>query len=115
MNQGSMAQRPNSSCVEMPARHASANQKSRRGFATFTSCRMRSSSAALYSAASPSRPSGESSPSVPFSIDRSAFCSAMAKVRPMDMTSPTDFIEVVSVWSAWGNFSKLKRGIFTTQ
>jgi hypothetical protein len=32
----------------------------------------------------------------------------------MAITSPTARIEVLSVRSAWGNFSKLKRGIFTT-
>jgi len=99
----------------IPARHASASQKKRRGVAVFTSLRIRSSSAGVYSARTPSRCSGESRPSVRFSIERSAFCSAMAKVRPIDITSPTDFMLVVSVWSAWGNFSKLKRGIFTTQ
>ena len=43
------------------------------------------------------------------------FCSASVKVRPMAITSPTDFICVVSVGSASGNFSKAKRGILTTQ
>ena len=32
----------------------------------------------------------------------------------MAMTSPTDFIWVVSVGSAVGNFSNANRGIFTT-
>ena len=32
----------------------------------------------------------------------------------MAMASPTDFIEVVSVFEAPGNFSKAKRGIFVT-
>ena len=99
----------------MPARQASASQKRRRGVGVFTSLRICSSSSAEYCARAPSRRSGESSPSVRFSMERSAFCSAMAKVRPMDITSPTDFMLVVSVWSACGNFSKLKRGIFTTQ
>jgi len=44
-----------------------------------------------------------------------AFCSASLNVRPMAMTSPTDFICVVSVRSASGNFSKAQRGNFTTQ
>jgi hypothetical protein len=35
-------------------------------------------------------------------------------VRPIAITSPTAFIWVVSVGSAAGNFSKAKRGIFTT-
>ena len=58
---------------------------------------MRSSSGAEYSALMPSRLRGESRPSVRFSIERSAFCSAIANVRPMDITSPTDFMLVVSV------------------
>ncbi len=37
------------------------------------------------------------------------------KVRPMAMASPTDFICVVSVWSASGNFSNAQRGNLTTQ
>ncbi len=36
------------------------------------------------------------------------------KVRPIAITSPTDFIEVVSTGSAPGNFSKAKRGILVT-
>ena len=43
------------------------------------------------------------------------FCSASLNVRPMAITSPTDFIWIVSVESADGNFSKANRGIFTTQ
>jgi hypothetical protein len=35
-------------------------------------------------------------------------------VRPIAIASPTDFIEVVSVVSAPGNFSKAKRGILVT-
>jgi hypothetical protein len=45
---------------------------------------------------------------------RSAFCSASLKVRPIAIASPTDFICVVSVRSAPGNFSKAKRGILVT-
>jgi hypothetical protein len=36
------------------------------------------------------------------------------KVRPIAIASPTDFIEVVSVGSAPGNFSNAKRGILVT-
>jgi hypothetical protein len=55
-----------------------------------------------------------SRPVRPVSIERSAFCRLSANVRPIAMTSPTDFIEVVSVGSAPGNFSKAKRGILVT-
>ncbi|WDT75954.1 MAG: hypothetical protein MPW16_01680 [Candidatus Manganitrophus sp.] len=48
------------------------------------------------------------------SSDRNAFCSDSLKVRPIAITSPTDFICVVRVGSALGNFSKAKRGILTT-
>ena len=48
------------------------------------------------------------------SIERSAFCSASVKLRPSAIASPTDFIVVVSVRSAAGNFSNAKRGTLTT-
>ncbi len=43
-----------------------------------------------------------------------ALCSDSLNVRPMAIASPTDFICVVSVASAWRNFSKSKRGILVT-
>ena len=55
-----------------------------------------------------------SRPVRPVSRPRSAFCRLSWKVRPIAMTSPTDFIEVVSVVEAPGNFSKAKRGILVT-
>ena len=55
-----------------------------------------------------------SDPSVPISSPRKAFCSDSWKVRPIAITSPTDFICVVNLESACGNFSKVKRGIFVT-
>ncbi len=48
------------------------------------------------------------------SSDRSAFCSASVKLRPIAIASPTDFMWVVSVGSAAGNFSNANRGTFTT-
>ena len=45
---------------------------------------------------------------------RRAFCSASVKLRPIAIASPTDFMCVVSVGSAPGNFSKANRGTFTT-
>lgn len=41
-------------------------------------------------------------------------CRLSWKVRPIAMTSPTDFIDVVSVVEAPGNFSKAKRGTLVT-
>ncbi len=49
-----------------------------------------------------------------FSTERSAFCSASGKLRPIAMASPTLFIVVVRKSSACGNFSKANRGTFTT-
>ena len=49
-----------------------------------------------------------------FSSERSAFCSASVKLRPIAIASPTDFMCVVSVGSAPGNFSKANRGTLTT-
>jgi len=50
----------------------------------------------------------------PISSERNAFWIDSLNVRPMAMASPTDFIDEVSVWSASGNFSKVKRGTFVT-
>ena len=55
-----------------------------------------------------------SRPVRPVSRLRRAFCRLSAKVRPIAMTSPTDFMDVVSSGSAPGNFSKAKRGILVT-
>ena len=49
-----------------------------------------------------------------FSRLRSAFCRASVKLRPMAIASPTDFIVVVRVSSAAGNFSNANRGALTT-
>ena len=48
------------------------------------------------------------------SSERSAFCSASVKLRPIAIASPTDFMCVVSVGSAPGNFSNANRGTLTT-
>ena len=55
-----------------------------------------------------------SRPVRPSSSDRMPFRNASLNVRPMAIASPTDFICVVSVGSASGNFSKFHRGILTT-
>ena len=62
------------------------------------------------------RPAGRvnSSPSRPSSSERMPLRNASLKVRPIAIASPTDFICVVSVRSACGNFSKFQRGILTT-
>ena len=48
------------------------------------------------------------------SSERMPFAERFLKVRPMAITSPTDFICVPSVVSAPGNFSNCHLGIFTT-
>ena len=53
-------------------------------------------------------------PQRPVSSERRHFCMDSLKVRPMDIASPTDFIEVVRTGLAVGNFSKVKRGILVT-
>ena len=61
-------------------------------------------------------PGGFFQPNGPWllSRERSAFCMASAKFRPIAMASPTLFMWVVSVGSAPGNFSKANRGTLTT-
>ena len=61
------------------------------------------------SSAIPARHGGLSS-----SRERSALAKACWKVRPIAIASPTDFMCVDSVGSTPGNFSKAKRGHFTT-
>ena len=51
---------------------------------------------------------------LPVSSERTAFSSACLKVRPMAITSPTDFICGPSDSSAPGNFSNCHLGILTT-
>ena len=62
----------------------------------------------------PSSRSVRLKPLVPVSMPRKPFCSASLKVRPIAMTSPTDFIWVPRSGLASANFSKAQRGIFTT-
>src|ERR1017187_2881361 len=52
---------------------------------------------------------------LPVSRERIPFHSASLKVRPMAITSPTDFIWVPSEGSAPGNFSNAHLGIFATR
>ena len=53
-------------------------------------------------------------PAALVSSDRITLPSASAKLLPRLIASPTDFIVVVNVSSAPGNFSNAKRGAFTT-
>jgi len=87
----------------MPARNASATYQIRCGPGS-PICSMISSGLVRRS----------SSPSAPISRPRSAFWNDSWKLLPIAITSPTDFICVVSVSSAWENFSNAKRGTLVT-
>jgi hypothetical protein len=98
---------------------------SKPAFSASRTAKMRSALGTARARAISSRPGGcpcahrswrsQPSPARPVSSERSAFCSASGKVRPIAMASPTDFMDTVSCGSAPGNFSKVNRGIFTTQ
>ena len=45
----------------------------------------------------------------------SAFCRASSKLRPIDMTSPTDFISLPILSSTSLNLPRSQRGTLTTQ
>ncbi|MNM93276.1 hypothetical protein D3C81_1056450 [compost metagenome] len=102
-NHGSMAVSACTSSSDMPRRNASPTYQ------------MRSGPASPISSTTSSRSVDFSSrPSTPTSRPRSAFWNDSWKVRPMAITSPTDFIWVVRWLSACGNFSKAKRGTLVT-
>ena len=90
-----------------PRRRASATYRMRPGVGVATFSSKASSSKSSW----PSAPS----PACPCSSDLMAFCMASSKVEPMAMTSPTAFMRVERRSEAPLNFSKAKRGIFTTQ
>ncbi len=110
MNQGSYLQAACTRSLDAPCRKASATLRMRSGVG-----RPRAARTAFLSSPSP-RPGMaiSSRPVRSVSRLRSAFCKDSGKVRPMAMTSPTDFMAVVSTGSAPGNFSKAKRGILVT-
>jgi len=73
----------------------------------------RSAQRASRSAGSPGG-SRQCSGAAGFSSERSAFCSASGKLRPIAIASPTDFMCVVSTGFAPGNFSNANLGTLTT-
>ena len=79
-----------------------------------SSTRSKRSARGVSSRASSSSVSAGSSASASSSRERIAFANDSRKVRPIDIASPTDFMCVVSVPSAPGNFSNAKRGILVT-
>ncbi len=106
-NQGSNLLASWISSTDMPARSAWAAIRMRSGFGWERAARKASSPP------SPGASTG-SRPASPVSMLRRPFCSASAKLRPMAIASPTDFMLVESMAGVPGNFSKVKRGIFTT-
>ena len=110
MNQGSKRQASWISAWLMPWRSASAMTRIRSGVGLPSAARSApcSSPGTIPSTGTASRPLR------PVSSERSAFCRLSAKVRPIAIASPTDFIAVERIGSAPGNFSKAKRGILVT-
>jgi hypothetical protein len=109
-NQGSILQELKISSFDQPSRIACATCRMRFGVGVPNAARI-----AFLSSPRPNPSiSISSSPVRPVSSPRKAFCRLSWKVRPIAMTSPTDFIEVVSVVEAPGNFSKAKRGTLVT-
>ncbi|MCY1546762.1 hypothetical protein D9M68_827770 [compost metagenome] len=107
-NHSSMRVSSKTSSMLLPARKASATYQIRSAPGTVSS-RLR-----MPSASGSFRSSLGSKPATPTSSPRRAFCTDSWKVRPMAITSPTDFIWVVRRASAFGNFSKAKRGTLVT-
>ena len=107
MNQGSMPVARGEVGWLAPARSAWCMVASR------PSCGVRQHRASS-AAGVPGRPRASSSGATGLSSERSAFCSASGKLRPMAIASPTDFMCVVSAGSAPGNFSNANRGTLTT-
>ena len=70
--------------------------------------------AAATSAARPPAGPRQCSGAPGLSSERSAFCSASGKLRPIAIASPTDFMWVDSAGFAPGNFSNANRGTLTT-
>ncbi len=105
MNQGSIPVASASSATVRPARIAWCSVAIR------PSCGLahRRSSSAGSPGGSPQRSGAPGC-----SSERSAFCSASGKLRPIAIASPTDFMCVVSTGSAPGNFSKANLGTLTT-
>ena len=73
------------------------------------------SRSASCSASSSSGAAGSGSVSPPVSSARQPFSRASGNVRPIAITSPTDFMRVPSRRSVARNFSNAQRGILTTQ
>jgi hypothetical protein len=102
-NHGSIAVSSYTSSTVIPARNASPTAKMRSGVGV-------RSIASIFSGAV----CRVSRPATPISSERNPFCSASLNVRPMAIASPTDCIEKLRSGVVLRNFSKAKRGIFTT-
>jgi hypothetical protein len=107
MNQGSIAVESKISFRLAPARRASMTFLSRPSCGTLISSRSALLSRSTHWWLQSNGAEG-------LSRLRSAFCSASVKLRPIAIASPTDFMCVVSVGSAAGNFSNANLGTLTT-
>jgi hypothetical protein len=107
INHGSYWATAQTSATVKPSRSACAAISSRSG-------ERMASAASISSRGAPASLSTLLKPLRPVSSPRSAFCIDSWMLRPIAMTSPTDFIAVPSVASAPLNFSKAKRGILVT-
>ncbi len=101
-NHGSILQAAKIWSSAKPWRIACATLRRRSGVGVPSAARI----ALRFSASSGPMPSIaiSSKPVRPVSSERSAFCMLSWKVRPIAIASPTDFIEVVSVWLGAGEF-----------
>src|ERR1019366_8696419 len=105
-NHGSIPVTSATDATGVPPRRAARTAKIRSGLGT--------RSASAFGGAGGEAEGASIQPVRPVSRERTAFPHDSANVRPRAITSPTDFIWTPSVVSAPGNFSNVKRGIFTT-
>ena len=111
-NHGSRWVRSAISLTEIPARMARFNWNTRSGVGRPSAARNSSGSSDSRRSSSGRAPTTHPGRSI--SRARSPFWNASLNVRPIAIDSPTDFIWVVSITSAVGNFSNANRGHFTT-
>ena len=107
-NQGSICVSSHTSSWVKPWVKAVCSQKMRSAFGMASLAAISSRVGSLGSLVSKPKPQR------PVSSERRAFCRDSLKVRPMLITSPTLFMDVVRRSSARLNFSKVKRGTLVT-
>ena len=113
-NHGSIAVASYTSSTVAPARIACCTARSRPSWGRAARWSSSALSASRSAAVRSSGPGAQEKDAPGRSSDLSAFWRASEKERPIAMASPTDFMCVVSVSSAPGNFSNANLGAFTT-